>query len=61
MKVHVQPNGKPDSVSVVKSSGQAVLDDAAVKTVSKWSFVPAKRGETPVAGYVTVPITFNLS
>ncbi|NJA06098.1 energy transducer TonB [Methylococcaceae bacterium WWC4] len=61
MKVHVQPNGKPDSVSVVKSSGQAILDDAAVKTVSKWSFVPAKRGDTPVAGYVTVPITFNLS
>lgn len=61
MKVHVQPDGKPDSVTVVKSSGQKVLDDAAVKTVYKWSFVPAKRGETPIAGNVTVPITFNLS
>ncbi|WAR46676.1 energy transducer TonB [Methylomonas rapida] len=61
MKVHVQPNGKPDSVTVVKSSGQKVLDDAAVKTVYKWSFVPAKRGDTPIAGFVTVPISFNLS
>lgn len=61
MKVHVQPDGKPDNISVVKSSGQKVLDDAAVKTVYKWSFVPAKRGDTPIAGYVTVPITFNLS
>ncbi|WP_157199720.1 energy transducer TonB, partial [Methylomonas koyamae] len=61
MKVHVQADGKPDNITVIKTSGQKVLDDAAVKTVSKWSFVPAKRGDTPVAGYVTVPITFNLS
>lgn len=61
MKVHVKPDGKPDQVTVIKSSGQQVLDDAAVKTVYKWSFVPAKRGETPIAGNVTVPITFNLS
>ena len=61
MKVHVQPDGKPDNIAVIKSSGQKVLDDAAVKTVYKWSFVPAKRGDTPIAGNVTVPITFNLS
>lgn len=61
MKVHVQPDGKPDTINVTKSSGQKVLDDAAVKTVHKWSFVPAMRGDTPVAGWVTVPITFNLS
>lgn len=61
MKVHVQADGKPDSISVIKSSGQKVLDDAAVKTVYKWSFVPAMRGSTPIAGTVTVPIIFNLS
>lgn len=61
MKVHVKPDGKPDEVSVIKSSGQKILDDAAVKTVNKWSFVPAMRGTTPIAGWVTVPITFNLS
>lgn len=61
MKVHVKPDGKPDNISVIKSSGKKVLDDAAVSTVRKWSFVPAKRGDTPIAGWVTVPITFNLS
>lgn len=60
LKVHVQPDGKPDSVSVAKTSGQKVLDDAAVKTVYKWSFVPAKRGDTPIAGTVTVPMNFKL-
>ncbi|MGJ0485675.1 MAG: energy transducer TonB [Methylomicrobium sp.] len=61
MKIHVKPDGKPDQVNVIKSSGQKVLDDAAVKTVKQWSFVPAKRGDTPIAGWVTVPINFNLS
>ncbi|MDD5579289.1 MAG: energy transducer TonB [Methylobacter sp.] len=60
MKVHVLASGKPDSVSVFKSSGRTVLDEAAVTTVKKWSFVPAMRGKSPIAGWVTVPISFNL-
>ena len=60
MKVHVLANGKPDNVSVLKSSGKPVLDDEAVRTVKQWSFVPAMRGTTPIDGWVTVPISFNL-
>lgn len=60
MKVHVLANGKPDSVSVIKSSGQDVLDKEAVRTVKQWSFVPAMRGTTPIDGWVTVPISFNM-
>ncbi|WP_020481615.1 energy transducer TonB [Methylomonas sp. MK1] len=60
MKVHVLPDGTTDSVTVSKSSGQKVLDDAAVKAVLKWSFVPAKRGDTAIARYTTVPFTFKL-
>jgi protein TonB len=60
MKVHVLANGRPDSVSVTKSSGHDVLDDEAVRTVKKWSFVPGKRGDTPIDGWVSVPIAFNL-
>jgi protein TonB len=60
MKVHVMPNGKPDTINVTKSSGYSILDDAAIATVKQWSFVPAMRGKTPIAGWVSVPITFNL-
>ena len=60
MKVHVLANGKPDSVSVIKSSGHDELDDEAVRTVKKWSFIPGKRGDTPIDGWVNVPIAFNL-
>lgn len=61
MKVHVLANGKPDGVTVVKSSGHEILDDEAVRTVKRWEFVPGKRGDTPIDGYVTVPISFNLA
>ena len=60
MKVHVLANGKPDDVSVIKSSGKPVLDDEAVRTVKQWSFVPAMRGTTPIDGLVTIPISFTL-
>jgi protein TonB len=60
LKVHVLASGKPDTVNIAKSSGHAVLDREAVRTIGVWSFVPGKRGSTPIEGWVTVPIKFNL-
>lgn len=61
LNVHVLGNGKPSSVEVKTSSGRNVLDNAAVQTVRRWSFVPAKQGDTPVDSWVEVPIDFKLS
>jgi protein TonB len=60
LKVHVLASGKPDSVSVSSSSGHDILDSEAVSTVKKWIFEPAKRGDTPIDGWVNVPINFKL-
>jgi len=60
LRVHVLPNGKPDSVDIRTSSGRKMLDDAAVAAVRRWSFVPAKRGDEAVDGWVNVPIDFKL-
>jgi protein TonB len=60
LKVHVLASGQPDSVTVAKSSGYDMLDQAAVKAVTAWTFMPAKRGQTPVDGWVQVPLTFKL-
>ena len=38
LKVHVLPNGQPDSVTVARSSGHPILDDAALKAVMQWAF-----------------------
>jgi protein TonB len=61
LKVHVLASGKPDNVTVEKSTGFKILDDAAIKAVLQWSFDPAKRGQTPIDGWVTVPLNFKLS
>lgn len=60
LRVQVSAEGLSDSVAVETSSGHEMLDESAVEAVKKWKFVPAKRGETPVASSVIVPIIFTL-
>jgi protein TonB len=60
--VLVGADGRPAEVHVRQSSGFALLDESAVKTVrERWRFVPAREGGTTVASRVTVPIRFRLS
>lgn len=60
LRVHVLANGKPSEIQVQKSSGRTQLDDAALSAVKRWSFVPAKQGNDPIDGWVSVPIEFKL-
>lgn len=60
LRVRVSPEGRATTISVHRSSGQRVLDEAAVVAVRGWSFVPARQGDVPLAGWVTVPIVFRL-
>jgi len=60
LRVLVNPGGGPAQIEVRASSGSDVLDEAALDAVRRWRFVPAKRGDQPVAAWVLVPITFTL-
>jgi protein TonB len=61
LEVLVAIDGHAAEVRVVRSSGFAPLDDAALTTVrDRWRFVPARRGGEPVESRVTVPIRFRL-
>lgn len=60
LKVQVSAAGLAEQVQVAQSSGHDSLDEAALNTVRAWRFVPAQRGDTPVAAAVLVPITFKL-
>jgi protein TonB len=60
LRVDVSPGGAPEKIVVAQSSGAALLDEAAVKAVQGWTFVPARRGDTPIAHPVEVPIRFQL-
>ncbi len=60
LRVFVTAQGHCGKVSVNRSSGHEVIDEAALKAVGKWRFVPAKRGDIAQASWVTVPIEFVL-
>jgi periplasmic protein TonB len=60
LSVLVQPDGKAKTVEVKESSGRKILDQAALQTVQRWTFVPAYKGQTAVEGWVEVPIDFRL-
>lgn len=60
LSVQVGADGASHAVRLKRSSGHALLDDAALQTVRRWRFVPAQRGDTPVESWVDVPILFRL-
>lgn len=60
LRVQVSAAGLAEQVQLHRSSGNDSLDEAALNTVQNWRFVPAQRGDTPVAASVLVPITFKL-
>lgn len=60
LRVYVSTAGLAEKVEVKTGSGYARLDQAASDAVSRWRFVPARRGDQAIAAWVQVPITFQL-
>jgi protein TonB len=59
--VAVGSDGRPTAVQLASSSGEELLDRAALAAVRAWRFVPAQRGSDSVAGQVRVPMRFRLA
>ncbi len=60
LKVRITREGLPSTVDLEKSSSFERLDNAARQAVSRWRFVPAKRGDEAIEASVVVPIVFRL-
>jgi protein TonB len=60
LNVEVLAEGSCGDASVFQSSGHEVLDNAALRTVKGWRFVPASRAGRPVTQWFKVPIQFSL-
>ncbi|MDK9702262.1 MAG: TonB family protein [Sulfuritalea sp.] len=60
LRVLVSAAGLAEKVELKTSSSFARLDQAAQEAVSRWRFVPARRGEQAIAAWVQVPVTFQL-
>ena len=59
LNMMIDPKGKPYEVSVLDSSGNPVIDRAAVKAVDKMTFQPADRAGTPIDSSLTFKMVFT--
>jgi len=60
LRVFVTMSGDATRIELKESSGFQRLDKSALDAVQNWKFMPARRGEQPVAAWVIVPIKFSL-
>jgi protein TonB len=60
LRVKVAADGHAEDVQLHASSGSARLDQAALETVRRWKFMPARLGNEAIAASVLVPILFSL-
>jgi TonB family protein len=60
LKIFVQPDGSISDAHVVKTSGDAKLDEFAVEYVkANWRYIPATIGGKPVDDWTTVLVPFK--
>lgn len=60
LRVWVDQDGRPAEIRLHKGSGYRLLDDAALRAVRHWRFIPARVGPQPQASWVEFPIRFTL-
>lgn len=60
LSVVVAVDGSVSELTVQQSSGYSILDRAAMKTVVRWKFEPARRMGIPVPLRVEIPVRFVL-
>ena len=61
LRVWVDSEGQPAQIQLAKGSGYRLLDDAAMRAVKHWRFIPAQHGEQRLASWVEFPIRFSLN
>jgi protein TonB len=61
LRVWVDSDGRPVEIKLAKGSGYRLLDDAALRAVKLWRFIPARLGEQRLASWVEFPIRFTLN
>lgn len=60
LEVRVSSEGNVDDLWIKESSGHRILDQAAMSSVRKWVFEPARRNGLRIAMTVLVPVRFTL-
>ncbi len=61
IRVRLDNNGNADEILIWKSSGFALLDNAALVAVRRWQFEPERRNGLPTIAWVQIPVHFSLN
>lgn len=61
LRCFIDSKGKAAKVELNKSSGHKLLDEAAMKAVKDWNFIPARKNDQPYGEFLLIPIQFNLN
>lgn len=60
LDVHVLADGSVGEVRLKHSSGHIRLDQAAIRAVRVWRYVPARRNDLPISYWYVQPVVFAL-
>ena len=60
LKVKISSEGEQTNITVISSSGYSRLDRAAIRTLERASFAPARTGGREVASTKQITVTFKL-
>lgn len=60
LQVLVLPDGTAGNVTLHKTSGYSILDEAALNAVKGWQFIPAMDGNFAIKSMVRMPVRFDL-
>ncbi|HKA91434.1 MAG TPA: energy transducer TonB [Haliangiales bacterium] len=61
LNVEVDADGRSGDIALKQTSGHALLDEAAIRAVGRWTFEPARVDGRAVASRVVVPVRFSLT
>lgn len=61
LDVHILADGSVGELKLKKSSGSSRLDEAAMKAVKNWKYIPARQGGQAIAFWYVQPVSFVLN
>jgi TonB family protein len=61
LRVWVDKNGRPREIELAKGSGYRLFDEAALRAVQHWHFIPAKNEQQNLASWVEFAVRFEIN
>ncbi len=61
LRVWVDETGRPQEIELSKGSGYRLFDEAALRAVQHWRFIPAKNEQKSLASWVEFAIRFEIN